>query len=463
MTKPRQIVIIGCGAGGGTTAQFARKADRSASVIVFEKGSYTQYSKCGLPYAIAGIVPNFEDLIEFSEEWFAKEHIDVRLNTPVDAINLKEGTISATNGSKRIEESFDSLILATGAKPGTPPIQNIVKNGNLLNGVHVLRTINDGKQIQSHITQGKKAVIIGAGLIGLEMADALYQKGMKVTVIEALPSILPNTLDEDMSEPVKQALQDKITIHTNHLATRAEDHHGTITSLIIKDATTGDEQKIESNLLVIATGTKPETTLAKNIGCRIGKTGGISVNEKAETSVKNVYAVGDCTEYRDFVTNDPITIGLGSIVVRQGITAGINAVGGSSTLLPGVLLSRTSEFFGIEIAAVGPVKQSLHRFPVMTGKYTGCSKSDYFPGREPITIKVNVDEQTHLLLSAQAVGSNAAQRINTLACAILGKISVEELRKLETTYAPPIAPTLDAITLVCDVAAMRLERKRRQP
>jgi NADH oxidase (H2O2-forming) len=463
VTDARRIIIIGCGAGGGTTAQFARKTDRSASITIFEKGPYTQYSKCGLPYAISGVIPDFDNLIEFSEEWFTKEHINVHLNTTVDAINLKERTVSATKGADHIQTQFDSLVLATGAKPGTPPIQNILKNGTLLSGIHVLRTINDAKQILSQIAKGKKAVIIGAGLIGLEMADVLYQKGMKVTVIEALPSILPNTLDDDMSEPVLQALQEKITIYTNHLATRAESHNGTLTSLIIKDATTGEEQIIESNLLVIATGTKPETALAKNIGCSIGKTGGIAVNEKAETSVKNVYAVGDCTEYRDFITNDPLTIGLGSIVVRQGITAGINVAGGSSSLLPGVLLSRTSEFFGIEIAAVGPVKQSLHRFPVVTGKYRGCSKPDYFPGGEPITIKVIVHEETGLLLSAQAVGSNAAQRINTFACAILGKIPIEELRKLETTYAPPIAPTLDAVTLVCDVVAMRLERKRREP
>jgi NADH oxidase (H2O2-forming) len=461
VTKPKQIIIIGCGAGGGTTAQFARKTDRSASITIFEKGPFTQYSKCGLPYAIAGIIPDFEALIEFSEEWFTKEHIDVHLNTTVDTINLEQRTVHATKGTDHIKKKFDSLVLATGAKPGTPPIQNILKNGTLLNGIHVLRTIDDAKHILSQITKGKKATIIGAGLIGLEMADTLYQKGMKVTVIEALPTILPNTLDDDMSDPVLQALQEKITVYTNHLAIRAEDYNGTLTSLIIMDATTGEEQIIETNLLVIATGTKPETTLAKNIGCNIGKTGGIIINEKTETSVKNVYAVGDCTEYRDFVTNDPLTIGLGSIVVRQGMTAGINAAGGSSTLLPGVLLSRTSEFFGIEIAAVGPVKQSLHRLPVVTGKYKGCSKPDYFPGGEPITIKVNVHEETGILLSAQAVGSNAAQRINTLACAILSKIPVEELRKLETTYAPPIAPTLDAITLACDVVAMRLERKRR--
>ncbi len=463
VTNPRQIIIIGCGAGGGTAAQFARKTDRTASITVFEKGSYTQYSKCGLPYAIAGIIPDLPCLIEFSEEWFTKEHIDVHLNSTVESIDTRQHKVIARQGNERIEKPFDSLIFATGAKPGIPPIQNIQKNGVLLKNVHVLRTIDDGKQILPQVIRGKNATIIGAGLIGLEMAETLAHRGMKVTVIEALPSILANTLDDDMSDPVLQALREKITIFTNHLATQAKDHDGALTSLLIKDASTGEEEAIQTDLLIIATGTKPEVTLARSIGCSLGKTGGIQVNEKTETSVKNVYAVGDCTEYQDFVTNEPLAVGLGSIVVRQGITAGINAAGGTATLPPGVLLSRTSEFFGIEIAAVGPVKQNVHQLPVVSGKYKGLSKPDYFPGGEPITVKVGVHEKTGILLFAQAVGSNAAQRINTLACAILSKMTVEEFRKLETTYAPPIAPTLDAVTLACDVVAMRLTRKRREP
>ena len=461
VTKARQIIIIGCGASGGTSAQFARKTDRTASITVFDSGKYTQYSKCGLPYAIAGTIPEFQNLIEFSEDWFKKERIDVHLETSVERIDIKEKRIIAQKGAERIEKGFDTLILATGAKPWIPPIQNIKNNEALPQGVYVLRTIDDGKQILAQIKKGKKATIIGAGLIGLEMADTLYKKGMNVTVVEALPAILANTLDEDMSEPVLLGLQEKISVHTNHLAIRVETENGSITSLIIKEKITGDEKKIETNLLVIATGTKPETTLAKTIGCAIGKTGGIQVNEASETSVKNVYAVGDCTEYIDYVTNEPIGIGLGSVGVRQGIAAGINAAGGNYVLPPGVLLTRTSEFFGMEIAAVGPVRQCCLQMPLISGKYKGSSRPDYFPGGKSIVMKVGVHEETGCILSAQAVGSNAAQRINTLACAILSKTSVEEFRKLETAYAPPIAPTLDVVTLACDVVSLKLARKRR--
>lgn len=461
MTDTQKIVIIGCGAGGGTAAQFARKTDRTAPITIFEKGPYPQYSKCGLPYAIAGIIPTFPDLIEFSEDWFKKEHIDVFLQTSVETIDIKQRRVKARKGTEYLEKEFDSLILATGANPWVPPIQNIQKNGRLLQGVSVLRTIRDGQDILAQIKKGKKATIIGAGLIGLEMADSLHKKGMIVTVVEALPSILANSLDDDMSEPILERLQENISVFTNHLAVRSEDHHSTISSLIIKDASTGEEKEIQTDLLIIATGTKPEVSLAKTIGCALGKTGGIQVNDRAETSVKNIYAVGDCTEYVDYITNEPLGIGLGSVVVRQGIAAGINAAGGNYHLPPGVLLTRTSEFFGIEIAAVGPVKSCMKNIPLVTGKYKGFSLPEYFPGKKQITVKIGTHEQTGQILSAQAVGSNAAQRINTFACAILGKMTVDEFRKLETAYAPPIAPTLDALTLAGDVVALKLTRKRR--
>jgi NADH oxidase (H2O2-forming) len=223
--------------------------------------------------------------------------------------------------------------------------------------------------------------------------------------------------------------------------------------VFIKDNKTGSEKEIKTDLLILATGLKPDTTLAKDAGCKLNDRDYIIVNEKCETSIKDIYSIGDCTEFKDYVTKKSIPIGLGSIAVRQGISAGTNAAGGNYSLLDGMLQTSTSEFFGIEIAAVGSSDKSL-----ITGKFNGSSLPDYFPGGKSISIKVFASNEGKIL-GAQAVGDNAAQRINTIATAILGGLDVETFRKLETAYAPPIAPTLDAVTLVCDIISAKLRRR----
>lgn len=453
-------MIVGCGAGGGTAAQFARKTDRKAHITIFEKGKYPQHSKCGLPYAISGAIPQFNDLIEFSEEWFQKARIELFLGTTVEHIDTKQQIVSATNGSQRVKQPYDRLILATGAVPALPPIKGLEQEGKNVAGAHVLRTIDDGKRIAAQLQKGRQATVIGAGLIGLELADALYGKGMNVTVVEALHSLLANTLDEDMASLVHEECAKHIRLFTNCRAAHIEHTEEPISKVFITHAETGEQQGIDTDVLIIATGTTPETSLAKHIGCAIGTTGGIIVNEKSETSIPHVYAVGDCTEYHDFVTGDPVCVGLGSIAVRQGIAAGTNAASGTYTLPKGVLLTRTSDFFGIEIAAVGPITSSMHNHSLVSGKFTGSSLPEYFPGGKPITIKLMVDDVTHRICAAQAVGADAAQRINTFACAILNHMTVDALRMLETAYAPPIAPTLDTVTLVCDMVSMKLARKK---
>ena len=461
MNQDKNIVVIGCGAGGGTSAQFARKTDRKAQITVFEKDKYSQYSKCGLPYVVSGRIQKFKDIIEFSEEWFKKANIDLLMETTVEQIDAKKQVIIAKKGKEIIEKPYSSLIIATGAKPSVPQIDGLYVNGLLVDGVNVLRTIEDGEKIHSFIKKDKNATIIGAGLIGLEMADSLHKKGMRVTVIEALPNILANTLDEDMSNYVHEEISKNISIFTNHLATKIKKKNGKIKFVTKKNNKTGEEEDIETDLLIISTGCKPEISLAKGIGCKIGKTGYIAVNEKSETSVENVYAVGDCTEYKDFITKKPLPIGLGSIVVRQAIAAGVNSTGGNYKLPDGVLQTRATVLFDLEISAVGPIVSLEGDTSVVTGKFNGSSLPEYFPGGKPITVKVFVDRETGCILAAQAVGYDAAQRINTFACAMLSGINIETLRKLETAYAPPLAPTLDAVTLVCDIVTIKMSRRQR--
>jgi len=462
VSEKRNIVIIGCGAGGATAAQFARKTDRKASITIYEQGPYPEYSKCGLPYAISKDIPHFEDLIEFSEEWFKKAQISLHLNTIVTGIDTNKQQITVKNqNDESFTQSYTSLIIATGAKPAIPPIQNITtEHDSFVDGVFTLRTIDDAKEIAKHAQQNKRATVVGAGLIGLEMADCLHRKKMKVTVVEALPNILQNTLDADMTSRIFEKLSEKITTHTNHFATEIKTKQNNISEVIIQEKETKNTQNINTDLLIIATGTKPVTDIAEQAGCDIGETKGIKVDDTSLTSKKNIYAVGDCTEYKDYVTGKPFLVGLGSIAVRQGIAAGTNAAGGSYVLPKGALLTCTSDIFGIEIASVGPAACFLEKKSIVSGKHHGSSLPPYFPGGKPITMKTKVDVSTGAIVSAQAVGENAAQRVNTYAAAILGNLDISTFRTLETAYAPPVAPTLDVVTLAADIAMMKYQRKK---
>ncbi len=456
MNKEQKIIIIGCGAGGGTSAQFAKKQDRKSKITIFEKGKYPQYSKCGLPYVISKTIPAIDDLIEFSEDWFINAGINLYLGTSVEQINPEKRKIIITKGNSKTEESYDSLIIATGSKQFIPPIENI---NNVKDGVFHVRTIDDVKNILSFIKKGKNVCIIGAGFIGLEMADNFKKIGLNISVIESLPQILLRSLDEDMAKIVYSEISGKTNIFINSKVEEITSNNGKISKVLIKNNESGNKQEIDTDILIIATGVRPESNLAKNTGCKIGVTGGIVVNEKCETSIKHIYAVGDCTEYLDFVTKKPITGGLGSVAVRQAITAGINAAGGDYKMPKGILQTRTTEFFGLEIASVGPTINNLEPEKIISAKFKGSSLPEYFPGGKPITLKVTVDNMSGKILSAQAVGENAAQRINTFATAILGGMTVEEFKKLETAYAPPIAPTLDVVTLVCDIISKKLNLK----
>ena len=459
MSQDKSIVVIGCGASGGTAAQFARKTDRKAHITIFEKRKYPQYSKCGLPYAVSSIIPDLNDLIEFSEEWFKKAGIDLLLKTLVEKIDVDKQVVIAKRDNSIIKKSYDSLIISTGSNPFIPPIEDISENDNLVDGVFSIRTIEDVKNISYKLKKDKNAIIIGAGLIGLEMADNLIKKGLKVKIIEALSQILYNTLDDDMAKLSYSNLSEKVDIILNHMVTRIDSKNGKISQVFFKNNESGEEKKIETDLLIIATGCKPDVLIAKNAGCEIGKTGGIKVNEKCETNIKNIYAVGDCTEYFDFITKKPLIIGLGSIGVRQGIVAGTNAAGGAYQLPNGVLQTRASEFFNMEIAAVGPTINNFDKPDIVSGRFNGFSLPKYFPGGKPITIKVTANKKTGKIVSAQAIGENAAQRINTFATAILGNMTIDDFRKIETAYAPPIAPTLDAVTLVCDIISKKINLK----
>ncbi|MCD6108184.1 MAG: FAD-dependent oxidoreductase [Thermoplasmata archaeon] len=452
-----EIIVVGCGASGGTAAQFARKTSRNANVTVFEKSKYPQYSKCALPYLISGKISGPEKLIEFSVEWFNRAKIKLFLNSTVTGIDDKK--VYVKKNSEVIVKEYDKLVIATGARSAVPPIKNILdRNGELKKGVFTLRTVDDAIKIINYIGDRKRnALIVGGGLIGLEVAEAFYSRKLNVTVVEMLPNILPSMIDEDMSRELYDQLSGYIDIFTNHMVLDVEGDDK-VESVRVKNNGNGEEFKLPVDVLVVSTGIKPDVDLARSIGCKIGEKGGIVVNRRCETSVENVYAVGDCTEGRDFVTGGSFLVGLGSIGVRQGIVAGVNAAGGDMELFDGFLQTRTTRLFDVEIAAVGPVSAVLDD-DVVSGKFRGSTHPEYYPGGSQVVVKVLCNKFDKRIVGAQVIGKNAAQRINTMACALLHKMGVDDFIKLETAYAPPIAPTIDPLAAACEVANMKLRRR----
>jgi NADH oxidase (H2O2-forming) len=461
----RKIVIVGGGCGGGTAAQFARKTDRQAEITIIERESYPQYSRCGLPYGISGIIPDFANLVEAPEERMKKNRIGMMLGHEVTRADAGKKIVVVKGPKGETELQWDSLIIATGAKASVPPIKGVLKEGGAANelkhGAYVLRTIDDAKGIQSLGHKGKRAVVIGAGLVGLEVAEALMIRGCKVTIVEYLPNCILAMVDDDMAQMMADAIaKHGVKMFTEYQVTEVlgdEKAHG----VVAKDRKTGEEREFYADLIVVATGQRGETELAKQLGCSVGVTKQIFVNDRTETCVKDVYAVGDCTEYPDLVTNKAYVSGLGTIAVKMAMVAGVNAAGGDEKLPKGFLITRATEPFGCQVAAVGPTTPQLEAFGIkpLVGKVRSFTLPDYYPGRKEIFVKVLAHPQTGRILGAQIVGEDRVHmRINAFAVAIQAGMTVQELAQLETAYCPPAAPTVDPITIACEAAKLKMAR-----
>ena len=452
-----KIVVIGAGAAGTSAALDARKTSRDAEITVINSEGFPEYSRCGLPYAVSGHIPKFENLVLHDEGWYDKfGKVKLMLKTEVSEIVPSSNTLNVKHEDGSTEElQYDSLVIATGSKPSTPPIQGLDKKG-----IFSLRTIGDGKNIVNAAARGKRAIVVGAGLIGLELAEALHQKGVKVTVIEFLPNVLLAMVDDDMAELVKKKIEESgVTLHLN---TKVDEAIGKdkVEGVTATNRVTNEKITVGADILVLAAGIKPDTVLAEKAGIALGPAKAIKVDEHMRTSVENIYAAGECTEFPDFVTGASVRVGLGTTAVRQGRVAGINAAGGDAAMEP-LLNTRVTKLFGLEITGVGPCSDVAAKagMKLITGKVRGSTLPEYMPGGKEIVVKVLANEEGKLV-GAQIVGEEqVAQRINVFAAAILKGMTLGEFSMLETCYAPPIAPTWDTITIAADAASKKLRRK----
>ena len=445
---PRRIVIIGAHAAGCDAASAARKTDRTAKITLMTTQKKPGYSPCGIPFVLGGHIPSFDDLIVFPSSFFRMMKLDLRLETTATSINTGAKTVEIRDKTGKQETlPYDSLIIATGAYPFVPPIKGREKQG-----VYVLRTIEDGERIDEAIKKAKSAVVVGAGLIGLETAVAFVERGLKTTVVELLPYVLPLMLDQDMANMVHKMLEER---GMRIIVGRGVDE------ILGTEKATGvlvAGEEIPADLVMVATGVRANTELAQKAGIEVGLARAIKVNMRMETSVKDVYAAGDCVESVSLITHRPTISQLGTTAVRQAKVAGINAAGGYA-IFPGVLGSAVTKMFDIEIGATGLTEFMANRAGIrtVTGSITSKTKPEYYPGGKPIRVKIVVEKETQRIIGGQVVGGEeVTQRINALSFAIQKQMTIRELAKADTCYAPPLAETWEPMVLAAEIALRRL-------
>jgi NADH oxidase (H2O2-forming) len=338
-------------------------------------------------------------------------------------------------------------VIATGAYPFVPPIKGREKQG-----VHALRTIEDGKKIDETINNSKSAVVIGAGLIGLETAVACIERGLKTVVVELLPQVLPAMIDADMAKMVQIMLEEK---GMRVITGKGVDE--ILGSEKVSGVSVAGEQ-IQTDMVVVATGIRVNSELAQKAGITIGETRGIKTNARMETSVKDVYAVGDCAESVNMITQRPTLCQLGTAAVRQGKVAGTNAAGGYA-IFHGVIGSAVTKFFDTEIGVTGLTDFSAKRngYETVIGTITTKTRPEYYPSGHNIKIKIVVDKESRRIIGGQIIGGEeVTQRINALSFAIQKHMTIHELAKADTAYAPPLNETWEPMVLAAEIAIRKL-------
>jgi len=448
------IAVVGCGAAGATAAMQARKFNRDVTISIFDVEPYSQYSRCGLPYTISGKVARVEDLVLTPPASWAGMKVQSHLSTKVTSIDTSSRRLTAEGVGGSVTVDYDALVFATGASNTAPPIKGLDKKR-----IYGLKTIDDARALSEEALKAKRVVVIGGGLVGMELAEALHERGVAVTIVEFLPNILLAMIDSDMAEIVEQHCRERgLTIMTSTAATEVTGHE-TPKSVIVKNRVTEEVTELPAEAVIVAAGARPNTRLAESIGVQVGTTRGIKVNDRMETNLKGVYACGDCAEHVDFVTKKPAVGGLGTVAVRQARVAGINAAGGD-VRIAGIVGAKVTKLFGLEIASTGLSEDSAKRYGVelVKGSVKGITKPPYFIGGKDIKVKTYYLKDTGKLVGGQLVGvEDAAMRLNVLTMGIQTGIDAAQLFDFENCYAPAVCDTWDPLVTSADAAKKRLK------
>ena len=434
-----KVIVIGAVAAGSKAAAKLKRLKPDWEILVYTADDNVSYSACGLPYYVAGFFKNVENLIIRRPAEYEKQGIQVKLRHLVKSINpdKKEIIIENLDNNETFTDNYDKLIIATGATPFVPDIKGVD-----LENVFTLRTLEDGVNLKNTVLQSKKAVILGCGYIGIELLEAFVKQGLMVNVIQGSDRIMP-IFDDDLSDIIQSYVIQKnlgqVRILNNDTIASIEGN-GKVQKVI---TTRGFE--VETDFVVLSVGVRANIQIAKEAGIEIGSTGAIKVNSRMETSVKDIYACGDCVEKYHAVADAPCWIPLGSTANKEGRCCAIN-VSGEVDEFEGVLGSAVTRYFDFSMSMTGltekqAIKYGFNPVSVVVNKN---DKAGYMPNAENIIIKLVADKDTQRILGAQGLGQgDVDKRINTLTTALLSKMTVREFFGNDMTYAPPFSTSID--------------------
>jgi len=438
-----KVVIVGGVAGGATAAARIRRLDEQAEIVVFERSGYVSYANCGLPYYIGDVITDEQELtLQTPESFFSRFRVSMKVRHEVTAIHPRSKTVTVRNleTGDVFEERYDKLLLSPGAKPTQPRLPGVG-----LDRVFTLRTVEDTLYIKEYIRahQPQSAVLAGGGFIGLELAENLRELGMDVTIVQR-PKQLMNPFDADMAALIHGAMRRHgVKLALGHTVEGFDERDGGVDVLL------KDEQPLHTDMVVLAIGVTPESTLARAAGLALGLKGSILVNDRMETSDPDIYAVGDAVQVKHAVTGEDALIALAGPANKQGRIAADNICGGDSRYM-GSQGSSVIKVFDMTAATTGINEAHARKAGLDVDKVilSPMSHAGYYPGGRVMTMKVIFEKETYRLLGAQIVGYEGVdKRIDVLATAIHAGLRATQLKDLDLAYAPPYSSAKDPVNM----------------
>ena len=446
-----RLVIIGGVAAGTKAASRARRVDETAEITLYQEEPDISISECGMPYAISGKVEERSRLTSRTPEDFAEKDIEVLVRHRVGSIDPERKTLSVENleTGETFEDEYDRLVISTGARAVMPPI-----DGADLDGVFKLRFLTDLDDILAYMERysPKKAVVVGGGYIGLEVAENLVKAGVEVSIVEAADQVAI-AYGKEVADRVCDHLRDKgVNLYTRDQVEQftGEDR--------VRGVKFGDKE-LETDLAIVGVGVKPRVDLAEEAGIEIGPSGAIRVDKHMKTNLSSIWAAGDCVETTNLASNQPAWVPLGDTANQMGRVAGTNAASGEDTLsFPGVLGTGIFKVFDLGVGKTGLSVDEAEDagFEVVSAGIESSDRAGYFPGMEKVFLKLIAEKSTGRLLGAECAGPRADKPLEVCATAIWGRLAVEDLVNIDLAYAPPFSPTLSPVTQAATVLSGKL-------